>query len=62
MCPDLYQVILLFVFAQKGLGDKAINQLEKSVSAKLESSLSRQIQMQFQTSGKQALQVSTAST
>ncbi|KAK6124033.1 hypothetical protein DH2020_042224 [Rehmannia glutinosa] len=42
---------------QKGVGDKAVNQLEKSVSSKLEATVARQIQAQFQTSGKQALQV-----
>lgn len=42
---------------QRGVGDKAVNQLEKSVNAKLEATVSRQIQAQFQTSGKQALQV-----
>lgn len=42
---------------QKGVGDKAVNQLEKSVSSKLEAVVARQIQVQFQTSGKQALQV-----
>jgi hypothetical protein len=42
---------------QKGVGDKAVNQLEKSISSKLEGSVTRQIQAQFQTSGKQALQV-----
>ncbi|KAL8469574.1 hypothetical protein ACS0TY_032427 [Phlomoides rotata] len=41
---------------QKGVGDKAVNQLEKSVSSKLEAAVGRQIQVQFQTSGKQALQ------
>ncbi|PIN09335.1 WD40 repeat nuclear protein [Handroanthus impetiginosus] len=41
---------------QKGVGDKAVNQLEKSVNSKLEATVSRQIQAQFQTSGKQALQ------
>ena len=51
----------IICLAQKGLGDKAVNQLEKSVNSKLESALARQIQMQFQTSGKQALQVSTTS-
>ena len=44
---------------QKGVGDKALNQLEKSVSSKLEATVARQIQAQFQTSGKQALQVSS---
>ncbi|KAJ8770003.1 hypothetical protein K2173_009086 [Erythroxylum novogranatense] len=41
---------------QKGVGEKALNQLEKSVSSKLEATVARQIQLQFQTSGKQALQ------
>ncbi|XP_040362841.1 enhancer of mRNA-decapping protein 4 isoform X2 [Rosa chinensis] len=41
---------------QRGVGDKAVNQLEKSVNSKLEATVSRQIQAQFQTSGKQALQ------
>lgn len=36
-----------------------MNQLEKSVSSKLEATVARQIQAQFQTSGKQALQVSS---
>ncbi|KAL5576340.1 hypothetical protein UlMin_018039 [Ulmus minor] len=41
---------------QKGVGEKAVGQLEKSVSSKLEATLARHIQTQFQTSGKQALQ------
>lgn len=41
---------------QKGVGEKAVNQLEKAVSSKLEATLTRQIQAQFQTSGKQVLQ------
>ncbi|KAF9588399.1 hypothetical protein IFM89_009414 [Coptis chinensis] len=41
---------------QKGVGDKAVNNLEKSVNSKLEATVARQIQVQFQTSGKQALQ------
>lgn len=45
------------IFLQKGVGDKAVNQLEKSVCSKLEATVTRQIQVQFQTSGKQALQV-----
>ncbi|KAE8697851.1 hypothetical protein F3Y22_tig00110610pilonHSYRG00758 [Hibiscus syriacus] len=40
----------------KGVGEKAVNHLEKSVSSKFEVTLARQIQAQFQTSGKQALQ------
>jgi enhancer of mRNA-decapping protein 4 len=42
---------------QRGVADKSVNQLEKSVNSKLEGSIARQIQTQFQTSGKQALQV-----
>ncbi|XVF79510.1 hypothetical protein PTKIN_Ptkin14bG0228800 [Pterospermum kingtungense] len=41
---------------QRGIGDKAVNQLEKSVNSKLEVIIARQIQAQFQTSGRQALQ------
>ncbi|KAF2298088.1 hypothetical protein GH714_013569 [Hevea brasiliensis] len=41
---------------QRGVGDKAVNQLEKSVNSKLEATVARQIQAQFQISGKQALQ------
>ncbi|XP_061992761.1 enhancer of mRNA-decapping protein 4-like [Rosa rugosa] len=41
---------------QRGVGDKAVNQLEKSVNSKLDATVSRQIEAQFQTSGKQALQ------
>ncbi|EPS72410.1 hypothetical protein M569_02332 [Genlisea aurea] len=41
---------------QKGVGDKGVNQLEKSVSSKLEATVAKHIQIQFQTSGKQALQ------
>lgn len=47
---------------QKGVGDKAVNQLEKAVNAKLEATVARQIQAQFQTSGKQALQETLKST
>ncbi|XP_071736558.1 enhancer of mRNA-decapping protein 4-like isoform X2 [Rutidosis leptorrhynchoides] len=41
---------------QRGVGDKSVNQLEKSVNSKLEATVAWQIQNQFQTSGKQALQ------
>ncbi|KAD4178815.1 hypothetical protein E3N88_27406 [Mikania micrantha] len=41
---------------QRGVADKSVNQLEKSVNSKLEATVARQIQTQFQTSGKQALQ------
>ncbi|XP_074562660.1 enhancer of mRNA-decapping protein 4-like [Curcuma longa] len=41
---------------QRGVGDKAVTQLEKSVSSKLEATVARQIQAQFQNSGKQILQ------
>ncbi|KAG9159852.1 hypothetical protein Leryth_007863, partial [Lithospermum erythrorhizon] len=46
---------------QKGVSEKAVNQLEKSVYSKLEATVARQIQLQFQTSGKQALQESLKS-
>lgn len=46
---------------QRGVGDKAVNQLEKSVYTKLEATVSRQIQAQFQTSGKQVIQASANS-
>ncbi|XP_076935152.1 enhancer of mRNA-decapping protein 4-like [Bidens hawaiensis] len=41
---------------QRGVADKSVNQIEKSVTSKLEATIGRQIQTQFQTSGKQALQ------
>ncbi|XP_058114754.1 enhancer of mRNA-decapping protein 4-like [Magnolia sinica] len=41
---------------QKGVGNMSVNQLEKSVYSKLEATMARQIQAQFQTSGKQAFQ------
>ncbi|CAJ1960234.1 unnamed protein product [Sphenostylis stenocarpa] len=41
---------------QRGVGDKAVNQLDKSVSSKVEATVARQIQAQFQTTGKQVLQ------
>ncbi|PRQ36027.1 hypothetical protein RchiOBHm_Chr4g0386931 [Rosa chinensis] len=41
---------------QREVGDKAVNQLEKSVNSKLEDTVSSQIEAQFQTLGKQALQ------
>ncbi|XP_060199203.1 enhancer of mRNA-decapping protein 4-like isoform X2 [Lycium barbarum] len=47
---------------QKGVSDKAVNQLEKTVSSRLEASVARQIQVQFQTSGKQVLQETLKST
>ncbi|KAJ4975852.1 hypothetical protein NE237_000958 [Protea cynaroides] len=47
---------------QRGVGDKAVNQLEKSVNSKLEATVARQIQAQFHTSGKQALQDALRST
>ena len=48
---------LISAFCQRGVGDKAVNQLDKSVNAKLEATVARQIQAQFQTTGKQVLQV-----
>ncbi|XAR53895.1 hypothetical protein NMG60_11022618 [Bertholletia excelsa] len=42
-------------FFQKGAEEKVVNQLEKLVNMKLDATLARQIQAQFQTSGKQVL-------
>ncbi|PWA68338.1 hypothetical protein CTI12_AA308880 [Artemisia annua] len=53
--PDLYEG-LIQAYIQRGVGEKAVNQLEKLVHSKLEAIVARQIQAQFQTSGKQALQ------
>ena len=39
------------------LSEKVVNQLDKSVSSKLEASVARQTQTQFQTSAKQSFQV-----
>lgn len=39
-----------------------VNQLERSVNSRLEATVGRQIQAQFQTTGKHALQVLTNST
>ncbi|KAI3427780.1 uncharacterized protein J3R85_009208, partial [Psidium guajava] len=47
---------------QRGLGDKAVSQLEKSVNSKLEAAVARQILTQFQTSGRQAIQDALKST
>ncbi|XP_058114762.1 varicose-related protein-like [Magnolia sinica] len=41
---------------QRGVGNNAVNQLEKSVNSNLEATVTRQIQAQFQTSGKQVFQ------
>ncbi|XP_058114761.1 enhancer of mRNA-decapping protein 4-like isoform X2 [Magnolia sinica] len=41
---------------QRGVGNKAVNQWENSVNSKLEATVARQIQAQFQTSAKQAFQ------
>lgn len=45
---------------QRGVGDKAVNMLERSVNTRLEATVGRQIQAQFQTSGKIALQVTSS--
>ncbi|XP_058100317.1 enhancer of mRNA-decapping protein 4-like [Magnolia sinica] len=42
---------------QRGVGNNAVNQLEKSVNSNLEATVTRQIQAQFQTSGKQVFQL-----
>lgn len=54
---ELYCWDLIGTLFQRGVGDKAVNQLDKSVSSKLEATVARQIQAQFQTTGKQVLQV-----
>ncbi|PRQ36247.1 hypothetical protein RchiOBHm_Chr4g0389341 [Rosa chinensis] len=41
---------------QRGVGDKAVNQLDKSVNSKFEATVSWQIKVQFQTLGNEALQ------
>lgn len=41
---------------QRGVGDKAVNQLEKAIMSRLEGTVARHIQTQFQTSAKQILQ------
>lgn len=58
LIPLLLILILLFLTIQRGVGDKAVSQLEKSVNSKLEVTVARQILAQFQTSGRQAIQVS----
>lgn len=42
---------------QRGVSDKAVGQLEKSFSSKVEATIASQLQTQFQASSKQALQV-----
>ncbi len=42
---------------QKGITEKVVPQLEKVVGVKLEATVARQLQVQFHTVGKQALQV-----
>jgi hypothetical protein len=43
--------------AQKSLNEKVMPQMEKMVLSKLEATMTKQLKFQFQTSGKQALQV-----
>jgi enhancer of mRNA-decapping protein 4 len=55
---SIFSVISLIDFLfQKVLGDKVVNQLDKSLSSKLETNVTKQIQTHFQTSTKQTLQV-----
>ncbi|XLS43473.1 hypothetical protein HN51_000338 [Arachis hypogaea] len=58
MTPTIEKIISSAIVDsfQRGVGDKAVNQLDKSVNAKLEATVARQIQAQFQTTGKQVLQ------
>jgi hypothetical protein len=46
-----------WVSVLQGFTEKMLPQLEKSVGAKLEGTVTRQIQTQFQTIGRQVLQV-----
>ncbi|KAJ7960993.1 enhancer of mRNA-decapping protein 4 [Quillaja saponaria] len=60
--PVLEKSISSFVESfQRGVGDKAVNQLDKSVNLKLEATVARKIQAQFRTTGRQALQDSLKS-
>jgi enhancer of mRNA-decapping protein 4 len=55
---SIFSVISLIDLAfQKVLGDKVVNQLDKSLSSKLEANVTKQIQTYFQTSTQQTLQV-----
>ncbi|XP_057739887.1 enhancer of mRNA-decapping protein 4-like [Arachis stenosperma] len=58
MTPTIEKIISSAIVEsfQRGVGDEAVNQLDKSVNAKLEATVARQIQAQFQTTGKQVLQ------
>lgn len=54
----MFLPFLVIVFhIQRVVGDKTFNQLEKIINPKLEATVTKQIQLQFQTSGRQALQV-----
>jgi enhancer of mRNA-decapping protein 4 len=59
--PPLQNVVATTVSEsfQKGVTERMLPQLEKSVGAKLEGTVTRQLQTQFQTIGRQALQVRT---
>ncbi|KAK7301861.1 hypothetical protein RJT34_12737 [Clitoria ternatea] len=58
MSPTVEKIVTSAVVDsfQRGVGDKAVNQLDKSVNSRLEVTVARQIQAQFQTTGKQVLQ------
>lgn len=43
--------------AQKNFNEKVLPQIEKMVVSKLEATMTKQLKFQFQTSGKQSLQV-----
>jgi len=47
--------------AQKNLNEKVLPQIEKMVISKLEATMTKQLKYQFQTSGKQSLQVRSSS-
>ncbi|WJX31763.1 hypothetical protein P8452_20159 [Trifolium repens] len=58
MSPAIEKIISSTIVEtfQRGVGDKAVNQLDNPVNSKLEVTVARQIQAQFQTTAKQALQ------
>lgn len=54
-CYDVW--VIGWCCAQKNLNEKVLPQLEKIVMSKLEVTMTKQLKFQFQTSGKQSLQV-----
>ncbi|KAH7285370.1 hypothetical protein KP509_33G025800 [Ceratopteris richardii] len=58
VAPNVDKSITMAVMEafQKGINEKGVTQIEKSIGAKIEASMSRQLHSQFQTTGKVALQ------